>query len=597
MSRALERKLAKLEATRASASRTSIAAAIVVARSATSRPHRTRALLEQLAKRDDLAGRIARGDLRIGRIGDSTAPITDPEGELAAAMGEFYANPLGFVMWAYDWGRAPALRVVKLPPEYQIEFDSEFGPDTWACEFLEDIGREVKTRGFDGRTAVDAIRMAVSSGHGIGKGALTSWLVNWIMSTRPNARGVVTASTAPQLESKTWAQVATWTRRCVTAHWFTVSTGRGSMKMVANEAPESWRCDAQTCREENSEAFAGLHAADSTPFYIVDESSGVPDKIHEVMQGGLSDGEPFLVALGNPTRNTGWFHDAFTTMLHRWNVRQIDSREVQVTNKKQLQEWIDDFGLDSDFVKVRVRGLFPSASTLQFIGRDLIDEAGERQVTVQRGETAVVGVDVARFGGDSSVIRTRIGRDARGFEPIRMKGFNTVQVAARVGEHINYLRGLGLRVVTFVDGGGVGAGVVDQMRDLGFGVVEVQFGGKADDARRYSNKRCEMYGRLKDWLAIGGIDKGDQQLATELTSVEYSFNSRDQLQLERKESMKTRGLSSPDDADALALTFAHPVHSAPAGVDYTPPSRDYDPFVYMRSPQEQRDYDPFATIR
>lgn len=600
MTRALERRLAKMEESIKSVGRTSIAQQIRAARKASPRPRRTRALLEQLATVAGLTGRLARGDLRIGRVGDSTAPLNDPEAELAMAMGELYAEPLTFVIWAYEWGAEPALRLVKLPEPWSLTYRSEHGPDAWACEILQDIGRQVRERKFDGVTPVEAIRMAVSSGHGIGKGVLTSWLADWIMSTRPNARGVVTASTSPQLESKTWAQIATWTKRCVTAHWFNVTTGRGSMKMTANEAPESWRCDAQTSKQENSESFAGLHAADSSPFYLVDESSGVPDSIANVMQGGLTDGEPFLVALGNPTKNTGWFHAAFNGMRHRWNTRQIDSRTVQITNKSLIQQWVDDFGESSDFVKVKVRGLFPHASSLQFIPRDLVDEAAAREVPGTRNEAACVGVDVARFGDDASVIRTRIGRDARSFAPIRLRGVDTMQLASRVAEHINYLRSLGLRVHVFVDGGGVGGGVVDRLRQLGFDPVEVQFGGKADDIRKYANKRAEIWGRAKEWLKVGAIEK-DEALATDLTNVDYSFNVRDQIQLERKESMKARGLSSPDDADALALTFAHPVSIAiPEAAAHPNPAemREYDPLAAMATVSHgNRDYDPMAFRR
>jgi hypothetical protein len=475
-------------------------------------------------------------------------------------------------------------------------YGCEFGPDAWACEFLENLGSQIKARGFvPGGPAVEAVRMAVSSGHGIGKGALTSWLQNFIMSTRPNARGVVTASTAPQLESKTWSQIATWSRRCITAHWWDVTTGRGSMKMVHKERPESWRCDAQTAREESSESFAGLHAADSSPFYLVDESSGVPDAIQEVMEGGLSDGEPFMVALGNPTRSSGWFHAAFNAMRHRWTTWQIDSRSVQVTNKAQLQQWVDDFGIESDFCRVRVRGVFPAASSLAFISRDVVEEAMARGVTPQRGEAAVVGVDVARFGDDQSVIRTRVGRDARSFGPIRLRGADTMQVASHVAQHINFLRGLGLQVHVFIDGGGVGGGVVDRLRQLGYDVIEVQFGGRADDSRKWANKRAEMWGRLKEWLKIGCIES-DEMLATDLTGVEYSFNPHDQIQLERKESMRSRGLASPDDADALALTFAHPVPIA--GLDdiegpataKTEDWRNYDPHAELLAPS----YDPLS---
>lgn len=505
--------------------------------------------------------------------------------QLAEDVGQFYADPLGFVMYAFDWGGDPALRVVKLAAPWDLLYGCEYGPDAWACEFLEDIGRQVRERRFDGTKAVAALRMATSSGHGIGKSAITAWLVLWIMSTRPHCKGVVTANTAEQLASKTWAEISKWCRRCITGHWFDVTTGKGAMRMVHREAPESWRCDAQTCREENSESFAGLHAASSTPFYIFDEASAVPDAIWEVAEGGMTDGEPMWFAFGNPTRNTGKFFECFGRQRHRWVTRQIDSRAVQITNKATIDEWVQDYGEDSDFVRVRVRGVFPRASTLQFIPRDLVDDAMRRPLPDERqvGRACAVGVDVARFGGDQSVIRTRIGRDARSVAVKRFRELDTMQLASRVAEHVGELRLIGLRPVVFVDGGGVGGGVVDRLRQLRYDVVEVQFGGKADDPRKYANKRAEMWGRVKDWLAIGVLPT-DELLAADLTGVEYGFTPGDQILLERKESMRQRGLASPDDADALALTFAQPVSDplpadAPRGRALEDSRRAYDPFA------------------
>lgn len=504
---------------------------------------------------------------------------------LAEDMARFYDDPLGFVMYAYDWDNDPTLQVVELPSPWDLVYDSKYGPDAWACEFLESIGGQVRERGFDGTAPVQPIREAVSSGHGIGKSAMTAWLVNWIMSTRPHAKGVVTANTSEQLASKTWAEIAKWIKRCITGHWFTVTTGKGAMRMTHNQHPESWRVDAQTCREENSESFAGLHAASSTPFYIFDEASAVPDAIWEVSEGGMTDGEPMWFVFGNPTRNTGRFHGAHNGQRHRWNGRQIDSRTVAITNKEQIQEWVDDYGEDSDFVRVRVRGVFPRASSLQFIPRNLVDEAMARKAAAAtaKGRTAIVGVDVARFGGDQSVIRTRIGRDASMFKPQRFRELDTMQLASRVVEHVGLLREAGYRVVVFVDGGGVGGGVVDRLSQLAIEVIEVQFGSTADDPRKYANKRAEMWGRMREWLPIGSLEK-DEELVTDLTGVEYGFTVKDQILLESKESMKKRGLASPDDGDALALTFAYPV----------PEYVNHDVGRATASTQQRREYDPYG---
>src|SRR5262249_49175662 len=151
-------------------------------------------------------------------------------------------------------------------------------PDTWQTAFLASIGAQVRRHAFDGRTPVPPIRRAVSSGHGIGKSAMSAWLVDWIMSTRPHAQGTVTANSFPQLETKTWAAVQRWTKLCLTGHWFTVTATR----LYHTAYRDSWFCAPQSSKEENSEAFAGQHAADSTSFYINDEDSAIPDVIHDV---------------------------------------------------------------------------------------------------------------------------------------------------------------------------------------------------------------------------------------------------------------------------------------------------------------------------
>lgn len=507
------------------------------------------------------------------------AAPTNPDILLAQDMATFFADPLGFVMYAYPWDTDPSLQLVELQEPWASRYGCKHGPDAWACQFLDDVGYEVEMNGFDGKSPVRPIRGNVKSGHGIGKSAITAWLVNWIMSTRPYAQGTVTASTGPQLETKTWAQIAKWTRKCITSHWFEVSTGRGSMKMVHKDHPESWFCSAQTCREENSEAFAGQHAANSTSFYIFDESSAVPDKIDEVSEGGLSDGEPMKFKFGNPTRNNGHFHAEFNKHRGRGSVNMsIDSRDVQITNKALFQEWIDTWGLDSDFVRVRVLGKFPKAASTQLIGVDIIREAQGRDVPDQAHHPVIIGVDVARFGDDRSVIRIRRGRDASSFPKYVYRNLDTMQLAARVIEAAEPYKQQ--TVAIFVDGGGVGGGVVDRLRQLGHNVVEVVFAGKSSDPR-YANKRAEMYARMKDWLQAEGSIDDDPELETDLVNIEYRFDNQGRLLLERKEDMKKRGLDSPDDGDALAMTFAESLGMLPQRHDKGHSMQhEYDPYAF-----------------
>ena len=501
---------------------------------------------------------------------------------LAEDMGSFFDDPLGFVLYAFNWDSDQSIQKVKLLEPYASRYNSIYGPDKWVCELFDEISEKVRDNNFEG-DPVDTQQYAVSSGHGIGKSCVTSWIILWIMSTRPHCRGVVTANTGDQLSTKTWSELAKWQEKCITGHWFDVTSGKGSLKIVHKAFPKTWRCDAQTCREENSESFAGLHAANSSPFYIFDEASAIPNKIWEVAEGGLTDGEPFFFCFGNPTRNSGKFFECFHKNKHRWSTRKIDSREVQITNKKKIAQWVEDEGEDSDFVKVRVRGTFPNASSLQFIGQDLVQGAMNRPLGDQSiaGRTAVVSVDVARFGGDQSVIRTRIGRDARSFTPKKFRGLDTAQLTARVIEQAKLLKHAGYNVVIFVDGGGVGGGVADRLNLVGYDVIDVQFGAKADEPLKYANKRAEIWGRMKEWLKTGCLDD-DDELIDDLTGTEYSYNDRNQILLESKEKMKKRGLASPDNGDALAIGFAQPVADFLGGDEhFEPPTEtmnNYDPY-------------------
>lgn len=483
-------------------------------------------------------------------------------------------DPLAFVLQCFRWGEG--------------ELAAHMGPRQWQADVLSDIGERIRA----GAEIDEAIQIAVASGHGIGKSALVAMLILWALVTRIDTRGVVTANTEAQLRTKTWPELAKWHRLCILGAPFTFAAT--SLHSSDPEREKTWRIDAIPWSVNNTEAFAGLHNEGLRILLVFDEASAIDDAIWEVAEGALTDANTEIIwaVFGNPTRNTGRFAQAFGARRHRWATRQIDSRTVEGINLAQIAKLVEDEGEDSDVVRVRVRGVFPRASTMQFIGRDLVDEAMARELPERSGlrHTALVGVDVARYGSDQSVIRTRMGRDARTWPPKKYRNVDTMQLAALVGEHINDLKRLGLRrVLVFVDGGGVGGGVVDRLIQLGHDVIEVQFGGKADNPRDFANKSAEMWHRGREWLKVGCIDK-DEDLAAELTGREYSYTTEDKLQLERKEMMFARGLSSPDDADALMLTFAHPameIVDAPAdsqgSARFSASSRQrHDPFARNR---------------
>ena len=496
----------------------------------------------------------------------TAVPSTDAE--LADFVAQLRDDPYLFVMTAYPWG---------MPHSPLADYD---GPDGWQGELLREIGAEVRQRGFDGLNAVGPIRQAISSGHGIGKSTTSAWLANWIMSTRPNSQGTITSNTFAQLSTKTWPAILKWTRMCITAHWFQV----GQEKIVAKAAPESWFVTAQTCRRENSEAFHGQHAARSTSWYLFDEASAIPDEIWNAAEGGLTDGEPMIFAWGNPTRNTGKFHRiVFGSERDRWKQKIIDSRTAKFTNKTLLDEWINDYGEDSDFVRVRVRGIAPRAGELQYIDQERVWQAQQR-ITASSfaDEPLVCGFDVAGRGGMFSmagartdgggegaakrdtggsgawnVIAFRRGLDARTIPAVRISGEDTRDrsvMLAKLTEILSDKRP-GRRVAMMFVDSAFGAPYVERLRQMGYeNVVEVNFGAPSHD-RHQANMRAYMWSRMKEWLLKGAIP-ADNILETDLTGPGYHLNKSEQLVLESKQDMVKRGIASPDYADALALTFA-----------------------------------------
>jgi hypothetical protein len=495
---------------------------------------------------------------------------------LADECSKYYADPYGWVMWAFDWGYG--------------ELEGFDGPDEWQKADLIATGESVKANNFDGVTPVDPIREATASGHGIGKSALTSWKILWIMSTRPYAKGIVTANTSDQLRTKTWGELGKWRTRCLVGHWFEYNNGRGSMSLYHKSWPESWRVDAQTCREENSEAFAGLHSASSTPFYIFDEASAVPDKIWEVAEGGLTDGEPMFFVYGNPTRNTGKFRECFNRSKHRWSTRQIDSRTAKMTNKKLIKQWEDDWGEDSDFFRVRVLGRFPRAGDTQFIPSDDVFNAQKRGPGRYMGDDPLIcGIDVARGGDDNCMIVFRRGKDAKSEKTYRIPGEKS-RNSMKVISKITMILDRHQPDVTFLDETGIGGPMIDRLVQLGYHVIGMGFGWNADDEKHYSNKTAEMGFRCRQWLMEGGSIVDDPQLEEELTSRDYWHDKKDRLVLEDKASMKKRIGVSPDWADALYLTFAQHV-----------PKLEHerglmDAAVPHRSKDIGGDYDPLSQL-
>jgi len=255
----------------------------------------------------------------------------------------------------------------------------------------------------------------------------------------------------------------------------------------------------------------------------------------------------------------------FGDLRDHWHPIIVDARESRFTNKAQFEEWATIHGEDSDFFRVRVRGLPPAASDLQYIDSASVRAAQARAPAALFDDPLICGLDVARGGGDDCVFRFRRGGDARSVKPIRVPGEQARDSMRLVTLACDVLtREYDSRRVAmlFVDGTGIGGPIVDRLHQLGHGqrVIEVQFGAKAPDLK-FANMRAYMWGQARAWLARGAIDP-DPRLEQDLTGPGYTHDKQDRIVLESKEHMKARGVDSPDDADALALTFAAPVRVA-----------------------------------
>lgn len=432
---------------------------------------------------------------------------------------------------------------------------SSTGPRAWQAEVLAYIRDHLQNP----ETRHQPCKVAVSSGHGIGKSAFMGMITTWAQSTCSRAKALITAGTGTQLSTKTVPEISKWVRMSLGAEWFDVHAT--SIRSTQTDKPEQWRADFTTWSVHNTDSFAGLHNERRRILLIFDEASAIDDKVWEVAEGALTDEDTEIIwlAFGNPTQNTGRFRECFGRFKHRWKTFQIDSRTVEGTNKQQIEKWIADYGEDSDFVRVRVRGEFPRAGSSQFIPSDVVAAARTYRAAGFESVPKILSADVARFGDDQTVVGVRQGRQCRILAKYR--GLDTVQVAERVIEFM----GQEEPDATVVDGDGIGAGVIDHLTHRGFSrrLYEFHGGVGANDAAAYFNRRAEVWGAMRSWLQSGAEIPDDPELEADLTGPEYGFSSKQQIQLERKEDMKKRGLSSPDCGDMLAMTFAVKV-AAPA---------------------------------
>jgi hypothetical protein len=438
-------------------------------------------------------------------------------------------DPLKFVMEGFEWG-----------VDDLADWD---GPDEWQKEDLILLGKELERAEREG----GPVQIARASGHGVGKSTFIAMAVLFYMSTRPECVGTITANTERQLSNRTWRELAKWRARCITGHWFVME----KTKMFHVELPETWFVAAIPWSENNSEAFAGQH--ERYTFMIFDEGSAVANVIYEVASGAMTTPGALWLVYGNPTRNTGFFYDIFHKLKHRWLTRHIDSRTAKAADKTYTARLVEDHGEDSDYVRVRVLGQFPRQSASQFISTEIVQEAVKRELAPREYDryAIVLGVDVARFGDDRTVLVWRQGPKI--LKMLALDQLDLVQVYRHVQ---GAMRDRSIPVATcFIDEIGLGAGLLDMCRRANLNAIGVNASWRSNKPNVHGNIRIDLWDDMREWMRNADIPD-DKRLIAALTGPEFTYRANSNLLLiEGKKDMKRRGLDSPDEADAVALTF------------------------------------------
>ena len=461
-----------------------------------------------------------------------------------------------------------------------------FKPDDWQLEYMEAIAAG-RSRSIP--AAKRRRRFALKACVGPGKTAVLAIVVWWFMATRPDAKGAATSITGDNLDANLWAELAKWQDK---SPLLKAAFEWTATQVRSRERPATWFIDARkwtNSADKNAlgNTLAGLHG--DNVIFVIDEAGGVPEEVAAAAEGGLANANEdegrealFLIA-GNPTHLSGPLYSACTRNRGRWHVQEItgdpdDPRRAKRISIEWAREMIASYGRDSDIVKVKVLGQFPSTSPDSLFGPDEVAAAMARVIAKAEyeQEVKILGVDVARQGDDRTVIALRQGRVVFGPRILRIP--DTMAIAGQVSMLFDKHRPDAL----FIDQATFGFGVLDRLTQLGYPAIGVDFGGKPVTHVKYANRRSEMWFRMSEWVKAGGVLPKVPELVSELTAPKYSFDAHNHLLLEKKKDIKARTGVSPDIADAIALTFAQPVlprearehHRNAAGATA---AADYDP--------------------
>lgn len=412
--------------------------------------------------------------------------------------------------------------------------------DEWQVKALEDIAQ------YD--------RISIRSGHGVGKTTFLAWVILWFLVCWFPCKIPCTANSESQLRDILWAELRKWHRKMLPAFRDLLDVKTDRIESKSN--PAECFAVARTARKENPEALQGFHQENL--LFIGDEASGIHDMIFEVASGAMSTPGAKTVLTGNPTRGQGYFYNTHTKLRDRWRCHRVSSLEAKHASKDYAKEIADIYGISSNAYRVRVLGDFPTSDDDQVIPFELVESAVRRGQPDTGVFREVWGVDVARFGDDRSALAKRKGNIL--VEPIRFwQNKNTMQTAGIVAEA--YENASEKPAEILVDVIGIGAGVVDRLRELNIPVRGVNVGESAAVSDRYMRRRDELWFKAREWFAAEDCSiPDDANLIQELTSPSYEITSSGKILVESKSDMKKRGQRSPDIADAFILTFAAGIH-------------------------------------
>jgi phage terminase large subunit len=420
-------------------------------------------------------------------------------------------------------------------------------PDEWQAEFLSHIaGGERK--------------ISVRSGHGTGKSTAASWAMVWYLTTRFPCKIVVTAPTSSQLFDALFAELKSWIRNLppYVGELFEVTSDRVVLKAAPSEAFIS----ARTARAETPEALAGVHS--QNVLLVCDEASGIDEKVFEAASGSMSGHSATTVLLGNPTRSSGLFYDTHHRVKADWKTMHVSCLKSPRVSDEFVREMEVKYGAESNQFRVRVLGEFPLKEDNTVISADTVQSAQKRDIESDPDTVPIWGLDVARFGADSSVLAIRHGNAIT--ELISWKGLSLMELTGRVVDKFNNLIPRQRPTEILVDSIGLGAGVVDRLQELDLPVRGINVGEASSMSGTYLNLRAELWFKLKDWLAAKDCKLPvDSALFSELVSPRYQFTSSGKMKIESKDEMRKRGLPSPDKADAICLTLASDAATATFG--------------------------------